>query len=85
MRDEYTRTTVASAFLSSAKLTCSGWTIGGGLEWMFAPNWSVFPEYTVMDFGTKRVTFTPGVFTQDIDQRLQVVLVATANSRLAEG
>lgn len=35
----------------------SGWTIGGGLEWMFAPGWSVFAEYNYMDFGTKDVTF----------------------------
>lgn len=30
----------------------SGWTIGGGLEWMFAPHWSTFLEYNYMDFGT---------------------------------
>ncbi|MGQ0681449.1 outer membrane protein [Bradyrhizobium sp.] len=35
----------------------SGWTVGGGLEWMFAPGWSVFAEYNYMDFGTKDVTF----------------------------
>ena len=75
VRDEHTRTTVAGAFISSAELTRSGWTVGGGLEWMFAPNWSVFAEYNFMDFGTKRVAFTPGTFTQDIDQRLQAVLV----------
>lgn len=35
----------------------SGWTVGGGLEWMFAPGWSVFGEYNYMDFGTKDVQF----------------------------
>jgi outer membrane immunogenic protein len=35
----------------------SGWTVGGGLEWMFAPGWSVFGEYNYMDFGRKDVTF----------------------------
>jgi outer membrane immunogenic protein len=34
-----------------------GWTVGGGLEWMFAPGWSVFGEYNYMDFGRKDVFF----------------------------
>jgi len=29
-----------------------GWTFGGGLEWMFAPNWSVKAEYLYVDLGT---------------------------------
>ena len=75
VRDEHTRTTSAGSFLSSAKLTRNGWTVGGGLEWMLAPNWSIFVEYDYMDFGNKRVAFRPGIFTADIDQRLQTVLV----------
>ncbi len=35
----------------------SGWTVGGGLEWMFAPGWSVFGEFNYMDFGNKNVNF----------------------------
>jgi outer membrane immunogenic protein len=27
--------------------------IGGGIEWMFMPNWSVFAEYNYMDFATR--------------------------------
>ena len=30
----------------------TGWTVGGGVEWMFAPHWSVFAEYNYMGFGT---------------------------------
>ena len=33
--------------------TRSGWVIGGGLEYLIAPNWSVFAEYNHMDFGTQ--------------------------------
>ena len=33
--------------------TRSGWTIGGGVEWMFAPHWSAFLEGNYMDFGTR--------------------------------
>jgi outer membrane immunogenic protein len=38
-----------------------GWTVGGGLEWMFAPGWSVFGEYNYMDFGRKDIGFTSAV------------------------
>ena len=29
-----------------------GWTVGGGLEWMFLPNWSAKIEYLFYDLGT---------------------------------
>ena len=35
-----------------------GWTIGAGLEYMFAPNWSAKAEYQYYNFGT--TTFTSG-------------------------
>ena len=34
--------------------TRTGWTIGGGVEWMFAPQWSAFLEGNYMDFGSKK-------------------------------
>jgi outer membrane immunogenic protein len=36
----------------------SGWTVGGGLEYMFAPNWSVKGEYQYYNFGN--TTFSTG-------------------------
>ncbi len=36
----------------------TGWTVGTGVEWMFAPQWSVFAEYNFMGFGTQSATFT---------------------------
>ena len=36
----------------------TGWTVGGGAEWMFAPHWSVFAEYNFMGFGTRSEAFT---------------------------
>jgi outer membrane immunogenic protein len=36
--------------------TRSGWTIGGGVEWMFAPRWSAFLEGNYMDFGSNNGT-----------------------------
>jgi outer membrane immunogenic protein len=38
----------ASANFSNTKV---GWTAGGGLEWMFLPNWSAKVEYLYYDLG----------------------------------
>jgi outer membrane immunogenic protein len=40
--------------------TRSGWTVGGGVEWMFAPHWSAFLEGNYMDFGSRDGTATFG-------------------------
>ena len=32
----------------------NGWTVGAGLEYMFAPNWAAKGEYMYYDFGTTR-------------------------------
>lgn len=63
---------IPANFLSeSASADRQGWTIGGGLEYMFAKGWSVFGEYNYADFGRKDITFTQGPNT---------VGVATINS-----
>lgn len=49
-----------------------GWTVGGGLEYMFARGWSVFGEYNYADFGRKDINFTQGPNT--------VGALATVNS-----
>ena len=57
--------TIPFLFLSeTARSNRAGWTVGGGLEWMFAPNWSVFAEYSYMDFGRTNIAFAnaPGTF-----------------------
>ena len=36
--------------------TGTGWTIGGGAEWMFAPQWSAFLEANYMDLGSRSGT-----------------------------
>lgn len=40
----------------------SGYTVGGGLEYMFAPNWSAKAEYMYADYGnqTYLAAFVPG-------------------------
>jgi outer membrane immunogenic protein len=36
-----------------------GWTAGGGLEWLFAPNWSVKVEYLYYDLSTATFALSP--------------------------
>ena len=38
---------------STTSTTLVGWTAGGGLEWMFMPNWSAKVEYLYYDLGNQ--------------------------------
>jgi len=51
-----TNATFAGLSIGSTGNTRSGWTAGGGVEWMFAPHWSAFLEGNYMDFGTNNNT-----------------------------
>ena len=46
----------------SASKTRTGWTIGGGVEWMFAPHWSAFLEGNYYDYGNNNRTITTNNF-----------------------
>lgn len=35
-----------------------GWTVGGGVEYAFDPNWSIKTEYLYADLGSKRYNFS---------------------------
>ena len=66
---------VPITFLSeSATSNRSGWTVGGGAEWMFSPGWSVFAEYNYMDFGTKLTQYVSGPNTIGAPNILNVKL-----------
>ena len=45
----------APAFSTNASSTKIGWTLGGGVEYAFAPNWSARVEYRYSDFGKLNV------------------------------
>jgi outer membrane immunogenic protein len=63
---DITVATPAGVGVGSFSDTKTGWTIGGGGEYRFSPNWSVFLEGNYYNFGTRDGTiFTPafgGVF-----------------------
>jgi outer membrane immunogenic protein len=56
----------------------TGYTVGGGLEYMFAPNWSAKAEYQYYDFGRKTFTLAPvglaGTSFRDDDHTVKVGL-----------
>ncbi len=45
---------------STLSKTLTGWTAGGGIEWMLAPQWLVRGEYRYADYGKLSGTFFPG-------------------------
>ena len=51
-----TNITAAGLQIGQTSSTRTGWTIGGGVEWMFAPHWSTFLEGNYMDFGSNSGT-----------------------------
>jgi len=53
----------------------SGWTAGGGVEWLIGPNWTAKIEYQHFDFGTERFALTPPTFRFDEKLRVDVVKV----------
>ncbi len=56
------------AFAMSSDKIETGYTLGGGLEWAFAPNWSLKSEYLYVDLGDETVTSPGGVSsTTDLD------------------
>ena len=45
-------------FSGQGSATLNGWTVGGGLEYAFWPNWSVFPEYDYVGLNTPTVSLS---------------------------
>jgi outer membrane immunogenic protein len=49
----------ATCRTGSEDTTKVGWTVGAGVEWMFAHNWSVGAEYLFVDLGSSTITLPP--------------------------
>jgi len=60
-------TVVAPAATISSSEFKSGYTLGGGVEWAFSPNWSLKGEYLYVDLGKESFSTPAGTFTTDTD------------------
>jgi outer membrane immunogenic protein len=54
-----TPTLVPGFAVGRASSTQVGWTAGGGVEWMFLPNWSAKVEYAYYDLGSVSYRLNP--------------------------
>lgn len=75
------------ALYYTASETRTGWLLGVGIEYGFAPNWSAKVEYNYIDFGSDNVTFNDATgrwVTFGID-RTQNVIKAGLNYRFGGG
>jgi outer membrane immunogenic protein len=57
---------ITSFAMSSDKIE-TGYTLGGGIEWAFAPNWSFKTEYLYVDLGDETLTSPGGTFSSTTD------------------
>ncbi|MGY8633945.1 outer membrane beta-barrel protein [Bradyrhizobium sp. 14AA] len=73
--DKYEISNLAGAVLSSANDTRWGGTVGAGLEYGFAPNWSVGVEYNHIFLSDKDVTFAGFAGAERIKQDVDMGLV----------
>ncbi|MBV9969651.1 MAG: porin family protein [Xanthobacteraceae bacterium] len=68
-----------AAISSTSSSIAAGWTLGAGLEWQFAPRWSVKGEYLWVDLGSRsetlRYAYPPfdSALTSSVNQRYGIV------------
>jgi outer membrane immunogenic protein len=85
MHDTYTDLALPGALppalpgvLFTAHETTPGWTVGGGVEYLFLPNWSARLEYDYYGFRNENVIFNGGpgnVFSEIIKENMQTVTI----------
>lgn len=51
----------------------TGYALGGGIEWKFAPQWSLKSEYLYVDLGDEKLTTAGGDFTAKTDTDFHTV------------
>ena len=60
--------------------TRTGWTAGGGLEWMFFPNWSFKVEYLYYDLG--RAHYSDGFPVVEFQRQLELCSLLQAGGTI---
>jgi outer membrane immunogenic protein len=73
---EATAALVGLPFLVTADKTLTGWTVGGGLEWAFTPNWSLgleyrFSQFDRENFGLGTVAVGPALLPFAVNSELE--------------
>jgi outer membrane immunogenic protein len=63
--------------------TLTGWTVGGGLEWMFAPRWSVKGEYLYYDLGDVTLNQTQSASPPGVNAAIAIQSVAHYHGNIA--
>jgi outer membrane immunogenic protein len=63
-----TSTALGTALPFTSSTHDTGYTVGGGLEYMFAPSWSAKLEYQYYNFGSTTVTAPAGVVSYRPDE-----------------
>jgi outer membrane immunogenic protein len=65
---------VVGVVTGSDTVKLSGWTVGGGIEYAFAPNWTARLEYLFVDFDSETTSMNLGFPFQDqIDKNLNII------------
>lgn len=78
VRDHYFFTQTGFGEFASGNQTRTGYDLGVGVSWMFAPNWNLWLEYDHMGFGTRNAILadTSGLTRAiDVQQSVDKVLV----------
>ena len=57
-----TNTATGASITGSNNNTNSGWLVGAGIEWAFAPNWSLKIEYDYLGLNSQTFTVPAGLF-----------------------
>ena len=77
VRDRYRHVDAVFGTSASARDTRWGWTVGAGVEFALAQNWSLGLQYNYIDLGDRNLTFTGtgGPFVENIDQNLHLATI----------
>lgn len=60
------------AFVTTVDFDRQGWTIGGGFEYAFSPNWSLAGQYNFVDLGSKDLYFAIPDVNGSVSQDLHI-------------
>jgi outer membrane immunogenic protein len=75
VRDEF-RYTAPGVGTASIDQNRTGWTIGAGIEYGLAPNWSIAAQYNFVDLGDRDITFgAPIGFNYHVERELHLATV----------